>query len=303
MKLNSQLQRQVSDHFGKSGVPDAFQSFLGTISQTYDLYEKEVSRLERWRRLDLLELMEWSMQLKKEKMESARTASDLAERNKDLQQFAYIVSHNLRSPIANIIGITDLVGDKGSINNAEKELLLKGMGMAARKLDQVMRDLDSILQVRKEVHAKKELVKFSDITTDIETLIQNMIKKEKAVIKTDFKAINSCMTSKTYLNSIFLNLISNSIKYRRAEAAPLIEIRSKKVKNKIVLLFKDNGLGIDLESHGNKVFGLYKKFHVHQEGKGMGLYMVKTQVEMLGGKIEIKSELNKGTEFLIELAS
>jgi signal transduction histidine kinase len=111
------------------------------------------------------------------------------------------------------------------------------------------------------------------------------------------------MTTKSYLHSIFYNLISNSLKYRQPNIAPLIEIKSEILNNKIVLLFKDNGMGIDLENQNNMVFGLYKRFHPdHAEGKGVGLYMVKTQVETIGGSISVKSEVNKGTEFRIEFS-
>ena len=100
--------------------------------------------------------------------------------------------------------------------------------------------------------------------------------------------------------SIFYNLISNSIKYRQQQVPCLIEIKSRRVKDTIELVFTDNGMGIDLQKRGDQVFGLYKRFHTNIEGKGMGLFMVKTQVETLGGKISIQSEVNKGTEFKIE---
>ncbi|HYV94396.1 MAG TPA: ATP-binding protein [Chitinophagales bacterium] len=106
---------------------------------------------------------------------------------------------------------------------------------------------------------------------------------------------------KNYLHSIFYNLISNSLIYRKHDIPPVIKIKSHKLKDTIELLFKDNGMGIDLEKNGNQVFGLYKRFHSkNTDGKGMGLYMVKTQVEALGGKISIESEVNKGTTFKIE---
>ncbi|MBK9016545.1 MAG: hypothetical protein IPM82_22095 [Saprospiraceae bacterium] len=109
------------------------------------------------------------------------------------------------------------------------------------------------------------------------------------------------MYLKSYLNSIFYNLISNSIKYRQPDLAPVIEIKARLVQNKLTLTFKDNGLGIDLDKKSEQVFGLYKRFHPETaEGKGMGLFMVKTQVETLGGKINVASEVHKGTEFNIE---
>jgi signal transduction histidine kinase len=99
--------------------------------------------------------------------------------------------------------------------------------------------------------------------------------------------------------SIFLNLISNSIKYSRPDVRSIIRISSRKDGNRIVLVFSDNGMGIDLEAAGKKIFGLYQRFHKHTEGKGVGLYMVKTQVEALGGRISVTSDLNVGTMFTL----
>lgn len=82
-----------------------------------------------------------------------------------------------------------------------------------------------------------------------------------------------------------------------------ILIQSFKKDGKIVLEFTDNGSGIDLEKHQSSLFGLYKRFHQNIEGKGMGLYMVKSQVESLGGKISVTSNLNVGTTFRIEFTS
>jgi signal transduction histidine kinase len=108
------------------------------------------------------------------------------------------------------------------------------------------------------------------------------------------------VTLKSYLYSIFYNLISNSIKFRQKQVPCIIEIKSNLLKNNVELIFTDNGMGIDLKKKGDHIFGLYKRFHPHTEGKGMGLFMVKTQVETLSGKISIESEVNKGTQFRIE---
>jgi signal transduction histidine kinase len=118
-----------------------------------------------------------------------------------------------------------------------------------------------------------------------------------------FTAIDQMITLKSYIYSIFFNLISNSIKYRQDDQPPIIEITALNEKNKIELIFKDNGLGMNLQRNGDEVFGLYKRFHHHIEGKGIGLYMVKAQVETLGGKITVDSGINNGTTFKISFNS
>ena len=137
------------------------------------------------------------------------------------------------------------------------------------------------------------------MVSDIKLSIGNIIKMENVMILADFHEANEIIAIKSYVYSIFYNLISNSIKYRRKDVQPVIIITSKMHERELELVFKDNGLGIDLDKRGDQVFGLYKRFHTFVEGKGMGLYLVKTQVETLGGVIGVKSEVNKGTEFII----
>lgn len=227
---------------------------------------------------------------------------DLIQRNKDLEQFAYIVSHNLRAPVANILGLSEIMQRK-KLSGEDKFETMRGLSSSVKKLDDVIKDLNHILQVRFKVSEQKELILFSQLASDIHQSIKGHIEKEEAEFKWDFSEVDEFLTIKSYLHSIFYNLISNSLKYRQPDIPPIIEIRSRQVKDKIEVLFKDNGMGIDLKKKSAQVFGLYKRFHTHSaEGKGVGLYMVKTQVEILGGRISIESEINKGTTFKIEFA-
>ncbi len=167
-------------------------------------------------------------------------------------------------------------------------------------LTRLIKDLNNILQVKGTINETKEKVCFSKLVEDIKISIKNAIVNNKIKIKYDFSEIDEFLTLKSYLHSIFYNLISNSIKYRQQEIPGVIEIKSRLINNTLILIFTDNGMGIDLQKRGDQVFGLYKRFHKNIEGKGMGLFMVKTQIETLGGKISIQSEVNKGTEFKIE---
>ncbi len=232
-------------------------------------------------------------------LERTKITNDLTQRNKDLEQFTYIVSHNLRAPVASILGLSILL-DTPEISEETRKECMKGFVSSVKNLDNTIIDLNYILQARKEISEKKELVEFSDIVGSIKQSINTMIEKEKVEIDMDFSHINEMFTLKSYLYSIFYNLISNSIKYRKAHESPIIRIKSKRVDRKIILTFSDNCIGIDMKEHGDKVFGLYKRFNLNVEGKGMGLYMVKTQVETLGGKVSMQSKLNIGTEITLE---
>jgi PAS domain S-box-containing protein len=234
-----------------------------------------------------------SIELERNKMTAA-----ILKHNKDLEQFAYIISHNLRAPVANIMGLSNIIKDHASMSPEDFKKCMDGLFLSVKKLDNIIIDLNFILEARREINESKEMVSFSGIINDVKTSISDLIQRENIIINTNF-SVNKLFTIRTYLYSIFFNLLNNSIKYRRTDVQTNIEVHSKRIDKKVIITFKDNGLGIDMSTNGDKLFGLYRKFHPHIEGKGMGLYMVKTQVEILGGSIRVASEVNKGTEFSI----
>lgn len=238
---------------------------------------------------------------KEAELNEAQMTRDLVQRNKDLEQFAYIVSHNLRGPVANILGISHILR-QGGTSERDRAEALAGIFVATSRLDEVILDLNRILDTKQEINNKKEIVVFQDIVDSIALSIEGIIQKNNVTIQTDFTQVHSILTIRSFLQSIFYNLISNSIKYKQPNVDLMIQISAAPDSEGVKLVFADNGMGIDLATQGSKVFGLYKRFHPkHAEGKGMGLFMVKTQVESLGGAISIQSEVNKGTAFTIEL--
>ncbi|MEJ7559297.1 MAG: PAS domain S-box protein [Pedobacter sp.] len=223
---------------------------------------------------------------------------ELVISNTELEQFSYIISHNLRAPVANIMGLTMEMKDE-SHSPETKDILNDSLTSSANLLNNVILDLNTILTVKKELSAKKELVNLSDLIDDIQGSVHNLIETEEVNIKTDFTLFNEFLTIKSFFYSIFFNLISNSIKYRQLQRKPVIQIRSFEKDRHLVITFKDNGIGIDIAKRKNQLFGLYKRFHQHVDGKGMGLFMVKTQIETLKGTISIESTVDEGTEFTI----
>ncbi len=331
ISFNTRAQQGIANKFGtriREGMPlsqcipdeqrqlpeeDVLKLKSGKKLQ-YERNFKHADGSESWSSLSLLPVIDRDKKMlgviiaveeitnrKNTELEKDNITKELIQRNKDLEQFAYIISHNLRAPVANITGLSNILLSSQDLKSADFKTCLKGLAMSVSKLDEVIIDLNYILQVRKEINEKKEEVSFAGLISGIKTSIKTLIEKENAEIVYDFKPCDSLFTLKSYLNSIFYNLILNSIKYRHPSRRPLINITSRIKGQKLILIFKDNGLGIDLKVNQNKVFGLYKKFHQHSDGKGMGLYMVKTQVEILGGKIHLNSEVGLGTEFIIEL--
>ena len=232
--------------------------------------------------------------------ERSKMIAEIIMRNKSLEKFSYIVSHNLRAPVANIMGLSDVLQIPQLAEEDKKDLLAK-LETCSGRLNEVVIDLNNILQVDRIESRKKEDIKLSEIVADAKFGFGALIKKEGIRIKSDFSEVNKFFTIKDYMYSIFFNLISNSIKFRSPDTNCVIQITSSIQEDRLQIKFKDNCIGIDLKKRSEEIFGMYKRFHFHVDGKGIGLFMVKTQIESMGGKISVLSEVNKGTEFIIEL--
>ncbi|MCU0448316.1 MAG: PAS domain-containing protein [Bernardetiaceae bacterium] len=227
----------------------------------------------------------------------------LVTQNTRLNHYSYVVSHNLRAPVASLLGLINLLELQGLVNDQNREVL-GFIRESAQGLDTVIRDLNRILSETRAMEEQKVYVDFAHETEMVKSLLAMEIQRNNVTVKTDFGAVPGVSSIKSFLSSIFLNLISNAIKYHKPGRSPVITLTSRAVPESpqlCCLTFADNGLGMDLAVQGDHLFKLYRRFHDHVDGKGMGLYLVKTQVEMLGGKIEVESQVNKGTQFHIYL--
>jgi signal transduction histidine kinase len=222
----------------------------------------------------------------------------LSQANDRLLQYAYITSHNLRSPISNLLMFNQLLAMS---KPEDVGALVKMMDEPLRKLDAVVRDLNKIVEFNGAIEdQEKEKVNFYDIIENIKGALAKQILDTGAniiaqIADVEYKAI------KPYIYSVLYNLISNSIKYRRQEMRPEILINIYQENKNISIVLKDNGLGMDLEKISHQLFQLNKRFHTHVQGSGLGLYMAKKQVELLSGSISLKSTVGVGTVFMIEL--
>lgn len=217
---------------------------------------------------------------------------------KDLKQFSYITSHNLRSPIANLLGITNII-ETEKIQDDFTRLLLEKISESTNLLNDTVTDLMDVLLIKNNVNIERETISISQTWQEVVTSIENIVVESNAKISVNLIEADTIVFKKTYLESILLNLLTNAIKYRSPERQLMINITTEKREDAVVLYFMDNGLGINLNRHGSKVFGLYQRFHHHPDSKGLGLYLINSQIRALGGKIEIESEENKGTTFII----
>lgn len=232
-------------------------------------------------------------------LELQQALDNLTQQNQDLAQFSYIVSHNLRSPVARLLGLISLFNEQNYDDQANRQIF-EHLKKTCYDLDTVIKDLTQIITVRNDLNKTKESVNLMQVIETEKFLLKDEIEKAQAEIHTFVGDTNTIYSIKSYIQSILHNLLSNAIKYRSDKRRLLIHIRTEKVKNFICLSVQDNGLGIDLSKIDTyKIFGLYQRMHDHVEGKGLGLFLVKTQVESLGGKIEIESKLDVGTTFKV----
>ncbi len=223
---------------------------------------------------------------------------NLQNKNKDLQQFSYIVSHNLRSQIAKILGLAYLhkIEPDHIIND---QTLLECVQQEVTNLDNVVKDMNTIISYRDVDHKQKDNVSFETELKLIEQVLENQIAESNAIITSNF-VVKEIISVKSYIYSIIFNLMSNAIKYRQKEVPLMIHLETFKTQEFIYLTVSDNGMGIDLNKYGDKLFGLYKRFHSSTiEGRGIGLNLVKTQTESLGGEIVVESSINRGTTFKV----
>lgn len=234
-------------------------------------------------------------------LEREKIIADVIQRNQTLEQFTYIVSHNLRAPVANIVGLTQILELSPSDDPDENQQIIKNISLSVSALDDMVRDLGKILEVREQVHEVKETINFYDLLQDVQASLQPLIENKRIQIRCNTSDVNYLFTIRSYLYSICYNLLLNSINFRREDTMTVINVQAFRTDHYIELLFTDNGKGIDMDKNGPMVFGLYRRFDLHIEGKGMGLFIVKTQVEAMGGTIEVKSMLNRGTEFSVKL--
>lgn len=227
------------------------------------------------------------------------TNTELIKHNNELRQFSFSVSHNLRGPVASLLGLVGLVDPKNM--SGENLQILKHIQASTENLDTIIKDLIKIIDIRQDIFQIRQKIFLEEEFKAIHDILANEIYTHHVAFRNDFSRCEIIYSVKPMIHSILYNLISNSIKYRSLEQQPVIEISSEDSEHHFTITIKDNGLGIDLNTHKDDVFKLYRRFHRHVEGRGLGLYLVKLQCEALGGNIEVESELNKFTQFTLHL--
>ncbi|UZR99218.1 PAS domain S-box protein [Chondrinema litorale] len=221
------------------------------------------------------------------------------DQNDRLINFAHIVSHNLRSHSRNLYVLLDMLRNQQP-RIAENEffpLIMKGSGNLKETIDH----LTEVVAINTRTADKLKTIHLSEYVDNAIVNVKGLVMQNTCSIRSYVEPDLKVMGIPAYIESVVLNFLTNSIKYRSTKRELEIKITAIEQKDYIMLCFEDNGLGIDLKAHGEKLFGLYKTFHGNEDARGVGLFITRNQIEAMGGTIKVESELDKGTTFKVFL--
>ncbi|MBN8697637.1 MAG: PAS domain S-box protein [Bacteroidetes bacterium] len=294
-KLNSYLSGKSEEYNVEFRLKHKNGSYIDVLARGFLIKDSDGNNVRiTGTHLDMTEL-----NLKKVQLQNL--IDELSKKYNDLMQFNYIISHNLRTPVASILGLASLL--KFPDNSQEdKDKILQNIVLSTEKIDEILKDLTNITSLREPLNIKRTQVKVKELIDAVIYLNEKRIEEVGAKIVVDVEeGCQTIMTIKPYFQSIVYNLMLNSLKYTSPDRLPKIFLNVKKTNQSICFQVSDNGIGIDMEKNRDKMFGLYQRFCTDVEGRGLGLFMTKMQVEALGGEIFVESTLNVGTTFTVHI--
>jgi PAS domain S-box-containing protein len=223
---------------------------------------------------------------------------ELSKTNTDLDNFVYTASHDLKLPISNLEGLVYALKHEACYEEGgEEKILLDMVGNSINRLKGTINDLTEITKIQKDLNTDIEEASFAGVLEEVKADIGTFIRESKAIIHTDLQVAHVSFSHRN-LKSIIYNLLTNAIKFHITGQVPQIHISTYKSNGNIVLAVKDNGIGI-AGSKLKSIFTMFSRLNAGIEGTGIGLYIIKRIIENWGGKIEVKSELGKGSTFII----
>lgn len=229
--------------------------------------------------------------------ERSKLIQDLLQQNNRLEEYAYVISHQLRAPIANILGLAALFKEEEQETNRQ---VISMMKTSAERLDATLRDVAKLLDVNHQGLEQKTQVPFEEVLLQVKKMLEEQIEVAGATLEWDFHALPTIKSIPAYVRDTLHTLLLNSLKFRNPEAPSLIRIQSFRKDGKAYLSIHDNGLGLDLIRFGKQLGKPFSRFHHHTHGRGIGLSLLKRQLQILGGNIHFESTPGKG--MLVEVS-
>ncbi|NCT09979.1 MAG: GAF domain-containing sensor histidine kinase [Flavobacteriia bacterium] len=241
-----------------------------------------------------------TLNLRKNNFKLENTLKKVESKNQELERFAYVAAHDLKSPLFNISGLTRLFIDKyKSLIDTEGVEILGHIENSSNKLKTL---IDGLLEYSKSENIIKEQKSEVDIA-GLQSDFMSLFSNEKDLTINFISSLKTILTNKTALNQILINLVTNAIKYNDKKNIE-VEIGISSSDKFYEFYVKDNGIGIAPESQ-EKIFNIFEvisnKDRFGRPGNGIGLATVKKMVENSGGKIDVFSEIGKGSKFIFTL--
>ncbi|TGL46862.1 PAS domain-containing sensor histidine kinase [Leptospira kemamanensis] len=219
--------------------------------------------------------------------------------NNRLQNFAYIVSHNIRQHSSNFTSLVQLLEDSKSEDDKTK--IVEMLHASSVQLEETISHLNDIISINQMLNKPMEVCSLEQEVEKTLSILKGSIESRNIQMEVVIPGGIKLKTIPAYLESILLNLLSNAVKYVRLKQGAYIKVVAEETNDQIIITVEDNGLGINLQKHGNKIFGMFKTFHRNEDARGIGLFITKSQVEVLGGSILVTSEEGKGSVFRVLL--
>lgn len=225
----------------------------------------------------------------------------LKKLNTDLDHFVYAASHDLKSPVNNVEGLFQLIRMETDMGQVPDKDLLDKVQLSIDRIHATISNLTHVIRVQQNNYDDLAELRFESLLNEILQDNERLIAQRPVSFVNQFE-VETVNYSQTGLKSILYNLVTNAVKYASPERDPVINISTQRdSKGAVVLAVKDNGMGMDLERNGTKLFTLFKRFHTQVEGTGIGLYMIKKLVEEKGGSIQVESQPGQGSVFYVTL--
>lgn len=240
--------------------------------------------------------------IKEAEIEIKQKNIQLNQLNEELRQYNYMATHDLKLPIANIQGYMELLQDEITINNEIGENCVHWIFESLKQANNKIADLIDLSKARETNNQVIESIRIEDIINECLSRFKEQLDAIEGFKLSLSLSKQKLKFDKSTFSSVFDNLFSNAIKYKSTERALNIDIKSYQDNSKnVVIEFNDNGIGIDKDKLGDRIFNLFERFHEDSEGSGLGLHLIKSIVERANGSIYYESELGRGTTFFITL--
>jgi len=300
-KTNEEFQRVMPELYTGKTITDLDCTFISTNGDNLKLIGRTIPLFKNGEIVGSQAYLHDITKIRNAEEELRNLLHLTQKQNERLKNFAHIVSHNIRSHSANLAGLVRELSDVES--EEERTMFTNLLKAGTEKLNETIYNLNEIVTINENSNislTSKSIL--SEIDKTLNVVANSLIKNNIEIIK-EVNPDLEVMVVSSYLESIVLNLITNAIKYRDANKQSFVKINAERTGHLIKLSVADNGLGIDLNKYGTKLFGMYKTFHKHADARGVGLFITKAQIEAMGGKIEVKSEPGNGTTFYVHLIS